>query len=351
MINETEVFENYEEDMSFDSRACKSSQSINGSCSCGKTNCSCCEQSCEPCQIESKTSFPNPCGPTCCTPIIPQNFSVSCAVPYAIETKRVFDTMKFQVFTDGICSPGTPVQFVTEVIGVNGSIPAGAPVEVRVEQVSINYESLTINPGSISLGDYTVEESGSSESESCKVNYEYLVCGEKDSKCCGQGKSSPYKQRGLSVTVAGLVLELQGKCGCTEFSAIVYPVCNSTTGSQTQCAPVQFVYNTLSAPICTPANGSSFELRQSYQTSLTVDCIGKSLLSYTCYDGKPYYELVIPNGIDIICCLQEIVSILKDEQLVVLGGANVIQPRVVDTFAKVCEFNECPNTMNNNMNN
>ena len=55
-------------------------------------------------------------------------------------------------------------------------------------------------------------------------------------------------------------------------------------------------------------------------------------------------------------CLQSVVSTLINEQIVVLGAPNPIQPRIVDTFNKVCDFRSCgerSNTasMENNQNN
>ena len=96
-------------------------------------------------------------------------------------------------------------------------------------------------------------------------------------------------------------------------------------------------------------------LRKSYLTNLTVDCIGKALLRCVETDYCDcYYELSIPNDIDLICCLQLTVSTLINDQIVVLGSTTAIQPRVVDTFSKVCDFSTCPGdteSANNNNNN
>ena len=51
-----------------------------------------------------------------------------------------------------------------------------------------------------------------------------------------------------------------------------------------------------------------------------------------------YYDFCIPNGIDLILCLEETVSILVSEQIVVLASLNSVEPRIVDTFSKVCDF-------------
>ena len=58
-----------------------------------------------------------------------------------------------------------------------------------------------------------------------------------------------------------------------------------------------------------------------------------------------------PNGIDLILCLEETVSILVTEQIVVLASLNSVEPRVVDTFAKVCDFNNSTANSNSNSNN
>jgi hypothetical protein len=54
-----------------------------------------------------------------------------------------------------------------------------------------------------------------------------------------------------------------------------------------------------------------------------------------------YYCLNIPGGIDVILCLQEVVSLLVNEQLVVLASPAGIEPRVVDSFSNVCDFTQC----------
>lgn len=361
MTTGLEVIENYvEESVSCElSRSCKKEdcgcKSHKYDCDCGsnkpqKQECEChcvcdCSPSkkeCEPCDIEAKTCFDNQCGPTCCNPIVPQNFNVSCAIPYAIEANRVFDTMRFQMFTDATNENGYPVNFEVEVVEVNGPVPTGAQVGVTIDKICINYDDIFVDTGCVSLEDYEVEPLERENGENCQTNFEYAVCGVKDAECCkqGKGKSVSYKQRGLVVEVEGLVLELRGSCGCTEFVALAYPV-GSRSDKHCKEEKVRFAFNTLSAPICCPASGRAFNLRQNYQTSLTVDCIGKSYLSCRCCDCERYYELDIPGGIDLICCLQEVVSVVIGEQIVVLGAPNVIEPRIVDTFSKVCDFSDC----------
>lgn len=303
------------------------------------------KKECEPCDIESKTCFDNPCGPACCNPIIPQNFCVSNSVPYAIEANRIYDTMRFQIFTDATGNGGSPLYFETEVIEVNGPV-IGGQVGVTIDKICINYEEIEIDTGCVSLEDYDIEPLQSRDGENCQYDFEYAVCGEKNKECCNKGKgtSVTYKQRGLTVELEDLVLELRGRCGCTEFVALAYPVSNS---NKCKSGNVKFVFNTLSAPCCLPSSGKSIKLRQNYQTSLTVDCIGKSFLSCDCCDGERYYNLEIPNGIDLVLCLQETVSILIGEQIVVLGSPQAIEPRIVDTFSKVCDFTDCGSKPNN----
>ena len=58
-------------------------------------------------------------------------------------------------------------------------------------------------------------------------------------------------------------------------------------------------------------------------------------------DCDDCFELSIPSGIDLICCIEETVSVLINDQIVVLGISQGITPRVVDTFANVCSFPSC----------
>lgn len=322
-------------------KPCKNDCDCNCNCNCG-CGCNCgCNNNCEPCQEESKVCYDNLCGPACGNSISPAKFNVSNSVPYAIETNRVYDTMRFQTFTDAQSQDRCEgLQYNIEVVDVHGPVPRGTGVEVTIEKVCINYDSIEIDPGEVKLEDYDISPISDCcpSNNNCQTDFEYAVCGDRDSKCCsqGKGKSVVYKQKCLDVIVEGLVLELYGKCGCTEFKAIATPVCSC----------VVFNFNTLAAPIVLPASGKSATLRQNYQTSLTVDCIGKCLLycdccSCGCGDSDSYYELSIPNGIDLILCLQETVSVLISEQIVVLGSPNKIDPRVVDTFSKVCDFSDC----------
>jgi hypothetical protein len=298
---------------------------------------------CEPCEIESEDCFPNKCGPECCHPITPKNFSPANTVPIAIETNRVFDTMRFQAFTDGSGPDGEPLFFETEVIEVNGPVPQGGPVNVTIEKICVNFREIEINPGCITLEDFEVEPLDTRSHRNCESSFEYAVCGEFKRECCrrGLGNSVAFKERGLNVKVRDLVLELKGKCGCTTFTALAFPAVKEC-GCKRRVPFVVFNFNTFSAPLCLPADGRSLLLRQEFNTRLTVDCIGKSILKFEENEHcECFFDLIIPNDIDLILCLEETVSALISEQIVVLGSRTPIEPRLVDTFAKVCEFEHC----------
>lgn len=301
-------------------------------------------QTCEPCEVDSDICIDNNCGPECCSPITPPRFNVSNSIPYPIEANRVYDTMVFQTFTDAVAPNGAPLVFEYDVVEVNGSIPRVGQVNVNIEKICMNYSGVIIDTGCTTLEDYDLQALEPTVGRRCETSFEYAVCGERNTECCsqGKGKSVVYKQRGLSILVEDLVLELRGKCGCTEFTAYAYPAVRMQGGQLQRCSDVEFIFNTLSAPVCLPASGKSVILRQNFETNLTVDCIGKALLSYIEGEGcEYYYELCIPNDIDLILCLKNTVSILINEQVVVLGSPNGIDPRVVDTFSKVCDFSRC----------
>ncbi len=344
-------------------RSCKHKH--NNECDLGqKCECECIckpkKPDCEPCQIEADECIANVCGPECCNPIAPDKCSVANSIPYAIEVNRIYDTFKFQLFTDGNAPQGRNLYFDYEVVEVRGHVPKGAPVNITIDKICMNYSDVIVKPGCVTLEDHIVtpikqelEDScyedpcpgfgNELDSEFCETTFEYNVCGDRNTKCCKQGKGerSNFKEKGLKVIVKDLVLELQGKCGCTEVTILAYPAKKTDCGKLEPVHVVVFEYNTLSAACCLPANGKSVVLRQEFQTALTVDCIGKCLLKVECCGCECDYEVCIPNGIDLICCLEEVVSILVSEQIVVLGSAAPIQPRIVDTFAKVCEFTGC----------
>ena len=319
------------------------------------------DDECEPCEVESDECVDNVCGEECCNPLSSPKFSTANSVPLAIETNRVFDSIKFQVFTDADAPNGEDLFFEYEVVSVNGPIPRSGVVNVNIDKVCMNYTDVVIKPGTTTLEDHVVRpikevekepyeqenlcpEFGDIDGEFCKTSFEYNVCGNKNRECSDQGKGerSAYKEKGLKVIVKNLVLELRGTCGCTEVTVLAYPARRTSNGDLELVNKVVFNFNTLAAPMCVPANGTSFTLRQNFQTALTVDCIGKTLLKF-------YYDFCIPNGIDLILCLEETVSILVSEQMVVLASPNAVDPRVVDTFAKVCDFTN--NTGNNDNDN
>ena len=271
--------------------------------------------------------------------------------------------MEFQTFTDAVAPGGEPLVFDYDVVEVNGSIPRGGQVNVTIEQVCMNFSAIVIDTGTTSLEDFDIQPLDSRVGENCETTFEYAVCGRRNATCCSQGKGKcvVYKEKGLNITVEDLVLELRGKCGCTEIVALAHPAIQCPGGHITRCCDVQFMFNTLTAPIALPADGRSVTLRQNFNTNLTVDCIGKAILRCICNEcGESFFELCIPNDIDLIMCLQSVVSTLINEQIVVLGAPNPIQPRIVDTFNKVCDFRTCgerrnvspmDNNSNNNHNN
>lgn len=326
-------------------------------CECGCNN----NQTCEPCKIDAEDCIDNTsCGSECCNPIVPQRVSTANAIPYAIEASRIYDTMQFQTFTDALGEEGEPLSFEYEVVEVRGPVPRGGQVNVVIEKVCLDYSSISIDPGVPSLEDLDIDPIESSKP--CETTFDYSVCVEKNTNCCsrGKGQNIVYKQKGVTVTVEDLVLELRGRCGCTEIVALAYPSTKPFGCQKRRCGEVQFIFSTLSAPICLPADGRNVTLRQDFQTSLTVDCIGKALLKHVdrdccgeCHDDccgghHNQFTLCIPNDIDLICCLQVVVSTLINEQIVVLGVAQAVNPRVVDTFAKVCDFSGCGETTNQN---
>lgn len=304
---------------------------------------------CEPCEAQSDICIDNPCKETCCTPIAPQKFSINNSVPVAIETNRVFDSVVFKTFTDAVApqtsyTDGRSLVFDIDVVEVCGPVPRTGPVNVKIDKVCMNFGEIEIESEDPMLEDFNVVRITPKDNGVCENTFEYLVCGEPSSTCCKQGKgqSVAYKQKGLVVTVRDLVLELRGRCGCTEIIALAYPAVRTSTGSLNRIGEVQFPYNTLASSLCLPASGRTVTLRQEYDVNLSVDCIGKALLSVVdSSDCECFFDLDIPNGIDVILCLQEVVSILRSEQMVVLASTTAIQPREVDTFANVCDFNQC----------
>ena len=325
----------------------------NNDCNHHHDNCKCDHHhdncKCEPCEAQSDICIDNPCKETCCNPITPPRFSTNNSVPVAIETNRVFDSIVFKTFTDAIAPQTTytdsnSLLFDIDVVEVCGPVPRTGPVNVKIDKVCMNFSEIEIESEDPMLEDFNVARISPKNNGICENTFEYLVCGEPSPTCCKQGKgqSVAYKQKGLVVTVRDLVLELRGRCGCTEIIALAYPAVRTSTGSLNRIGEVQFPYNTLASSLCLPASGRTVTLRQEYDVNLSVDCIGKALLSVVDNSGcECVFDLDIPNGIDVILCLQEVVSILRSEQMVVLASPTAIQPRVVDTFANVCDFSQC----------
>ena len=360
-INQEDLQHEFREDLQDDlGRGCKQK-----GCNCNqehKCNCECkpCGE-CKPCKVEYDECVDNKCGDDC-NPVSPAKYSN--AVPYAIEVNRIFDSIKFQLFTEASGPNGNELFFDYDVSSVNGPVPRSGVVNVNIQKVCMNYTDVVITPGCTTLEDHTVRElrqpkkqpcdqnlcpnfEDNSGGEFCRTSFEYNVCGNKSATFSAQGMNSPqsrgersaYKQKGLKVEVNNLVLELRGCCGSTEVTVLAYPAVMDMSGNLQPVDTVVFNYNTLSAPMYVPANGKSFTLRQDFQTALTVDCIGKTLLKLvdeSCCEC--YYDFCIPNGIDLMLCLEEVVSALVNEQIVVMASPNSVDPRLVDNFSKVCDF-------------
>ena len=308
-------------------------------CQCKKT----CKPDCDPCEVEYDNCVSNPCGSECCDAIRP-TYSTKNACPVAIEAQRIYDAVQFQIFTDAMNLNGEPIYYDYDVVEVSGNIPTTGAVKITIDEVCINYSSLVIDPGVPTVEDFEIEELD--DVSPCDAIFEYGVCPEINATCCERhkGQCVSYKERGLTIIANDLVLELRGHCGCTKIVAYAYPA-TQQGGVLTRVDAVQFNYNTLAARICCPSGERAFTLRQSYKTSLTVDCISKAYIyaedCVGCDCGNDSFQLTIPSGIDLICCVEEIVSVLINDLLVVLGVSQGIDPRVVDTFANVCSFPSC----------
>ena len=226
------------------------------------------DDECEPCEVESDECVDNVCGEECCNPLSSPKFSTANSVPLAIETNRVFDSIKFQVFTDADAPNGEDLFFEYEVVSVNGPIPRSGVVNVNIDKVCMNYTDVVIKPGTTTLEDHVVRpikevekepyeqenlcpEFGDIDGEFCKTSFEYNVCGNKNRECSDQGKGerSAYKEKGLKVIVKNLVLELRGTCGCTEVTVLAYPARRTSNGDLELVNKVVFNFNTLAAPI------------------------------------------------------------------------------------------------------
>lgn len=319
------------------------SQAFNCQCTCNPVKP---VEVCEPCQAEEKECIVNNCGENCCCPIDVE-YSTKNSCPVAIQTERIYDAVRFQIFTDATAPEGEPLYFDYEVAEVKGSVPAQGYANIKIDEVCMNYSSIEIIPGYVSVDDFEVVEV--EEVSPCDTNFKYVVCPDRNATCCAKGKGQgvAYKQKGLVVVVNDLVLELKGHCGCTKVVAYAYPAIRRIGGQLSRVDYVEFKYNTLAARLCCPSNGKSFELFEDYDVNLTVDCISKAYINVEpCGCGcececECCFNLEIPSGIDLICCLQEEVSVIVEEQLVVLAASQAVNPRVVDTFANVCTFPSC----------
>lgn len=307
---------------------------------------------CEPCKIEmGMDCMKNNCPNECCSSLNLSRFNTANAIPFAIEVNRIFDTMKFQIFQDASTQDGSQLYFIYDVESVSGNIPTGGFVSVKIDEVCFDYSEIEINPGNVTLEGYTVHPVDAVDTL-CESTFESFVCGDRNSICCqqGRGTTSKFRERGLQIEVRDLVLTLRGHCGCTQVVISAIPAYMDTQGNLVQCECVGFRFNTLAAPICIPSSGMGITLRQNYQTKLSVSCVSNANVQKTCIGGNATYAINIPGGIDLILCVQEIVSILKGDQIVVLGSNTAIEPRIVDTFSRVCDFTTCEDMANSNNN-
>lgn len=333
-----------------------------------KHECEChCEckkhEECKECEVVSEECSVNPCREECCNGIRP-TFSTRNASPVAIETNRIFDSIQFRAFTDAKGPNGQTLFFEFEVIEVRGNVPSRGLAKVVVDEVCMNFEELEITPGDVTVDDFTVTPV--ENNSPCDTVFESIVCPRRNATCCAQnrGQNVLFRERGLTVRVEDLVLEIRGHCGCTKIVALAFPAVKRGNGQLCRVDSVEFNFNTLASNICVPSSGRSITLRQDYLTKLTVDCISNAFISAEdCFDCDrnhdrnhdcdcdcdcrndcdfdfDCFEFTIPSGIDLILCVEETVSALLGDQLVVLAETN-FSPRVVDTFANVCRFPGC----------
>ena len=339
-----------------------------------KHECEChCEckkhEECKECEVVSEECTVNPCREECCDGIRP-TFSTRNASPVAIEANRIFDSIQFRAFTDATGPNGQTLFFDFEVIEVRGNVPSRGLAKVIVDEVCVNFEELEITPGDITVDDFIVTPI--ENNSPCDTVFESIVCPRRNATCCAQnrGQNVLFRERGLTVRVEDLVLEIRGHCGCTKIVALAFPAVKRGNGHLCRVDSVEFKFNTLASNICVPSSGRSITLRQDYLTKLTVDCISNAFISAEdCFDCDcdrdhdrhhdcdcdcdcdcdrdhdcdfdfDCFEFTIPSGIDLILCVEETVSVLLGDQLVVLAETN-FSPRVVDTFANVCKFQKC----------
>ena len=316
-------------------------------------------EECKECEAVSEECSVNPCREECCNGIRP-TFSTRNASPVAIETNRIFDSIQFRAFTDAKGPNGQTLFFEFEVIDVRGNVPSRGSAKVVVDEVCMNFEELEIIPGDITVDDFIVTPV--ENNSPCDTVFESIVCPRRNATCCAQnrGQNVLFRERGLTVRVEDLVLEIRGHCGCTKIVALAFPAVKRGNGQLCRVDSVEFNFNTLASNICVPSSGRSITLRQDYLTKLTVGCISNAFISAEdCFDCDrnhdcdcdcdcrndcdfdfDCFEFTIPSGIDLILCVEETVSALLGDQLVVLAETS-FSPRVVDTFANVCKFPGC----------
>ena len=316
-------------------------------------------EECKECEAVSEECSVNPCREECCNGIRP-TFSTRNASPVAIETNRIFDSIQFRAFTDAKGPNGQTLFFEFEVIDVRGNVPSRGSAKVVVDEVCMNFEELEIIPGDITVDDFIVTPV--ENNSPCDTVFESIVCPRRNATCCAQnrGQNVLFRERGLTVRVEDLVLEIRGHCGCTKIVALAFPAVKRGNGQLCRVDSVEFNFNTLASNICVPSSGRSITLRQDYLTKLTVDCISNAFISAEdCFDCDrnhdcdcdcdcrndcdfdfDCFEFTIPSGIDLILCVEETVSALLGDQLVVLAETS-FSLRVVDTFANVCKFPGC----------
>ena len=325
-------------------------------------HCECKDHSkeCEECEAVSESCTVNPCREECCNGISP-NYSTRNASPVAIETNRIFDSIQFRVFTDATGPNGQNLFFDFEVVNVRGNVPSRGLAKVTVDEVCVNYSSIDITPGDLTVDDFVVTPI---ENDSpCDTVFESLVCTLRNATCCARnmGQNVLFRERGLNATVNDLVLEIRGHCGCTKIVALAFPAVRRSNGQLCRVDSVEFRFNTLASNLCVPSSGRTVTLRQSYLTNLTVDCISNAFISaedcnFDCDGNRRHdcdcdcdcdddfgcdcFDFTIPSGIDLILCVEETVSALIGDQIVVLADTG-FEPRVVDTSANVCRFPGC----------
>ena len=318
------------------------------------------DEECEECKVVSEECTVNPCREECCNGASP-TFSTRDASPVAIETNRIFDSIQFRVFKDATGPNGQTLFFDFEVIDVRGNVPSRGLARVTVDEVCVNFRELEIIPGDITVDDFVVTPV--ENNSPCDTVFESIVCPTRNATCCARnmGQNVLFRERGLTVEVEDLVLEIRGHCGRTRIVALAFPAVKRSNGQLSRVDNVEFKFNTLASNICVPSSGRSITLRQNYLTKLTVDCISNAFISAEncfdnddcdcrhdrdcrhdcdCDDDVDCLEFTIPSGIDLILCVEETVSTLLGTQIVVLADNN-FEPRVVDTFANVCSFPGC----------